>query len=534
MGDGGSANDPNNNGQSTNTLLGKMLRIDVNTTNGYSIPKTNPYATSTTIKKEIWAIGMRNPWRFSFDKLTGDMWIGDVGQGEWEEVDFEKYPSNGGLNYGWRCYEGNQNFNTNGCNSKSNYTFPIHEYHSDQANEGCSITGGYVYRGTENSSFYGRYIFADYCSGRIWWLNKTNDTTSSATQIYKFGANQISTFGEDYNGEIYFAAITEGSIYKLSQKCNLGIDSVDIKLTTCYNSNDAVIKLHINDMNKLKFKWSNGDTTNPIFKLSSGAYIVSITNSACTVIDTITIPQTKPIKACVTPLFRDMICADEFAPIIACDDINISKYQWLRNGTLQDSMTTKRIDVIKSGYYQLITIDNNNCATLASDSILITVHPLPPRPQILTSSDTLIANNGFKSYRWFKDNVFFVSTTDNYILLRSKGNYCATVIDSNLCESPKSDSIYYIPVSITDQSKEIKVQIIPNPHNEYFILQTNLININKYHFELVDSKGNVIINDKIKSNNHQINTSSYPTGNYFILIYNYEKELVKTVKLHKN
>lgn len=167
LGDGGSGGDPQNYSQTPTSLLGKMLRIDVNSGTPYAIPPTNPFVGSTAVANEIWALGLRNPWRFSFDRLTGDLWIGDVGQNEWEEVDFQPASSAGGENYGWRCYEGNAPYNTTGCGAVGNYVAPVAVY-ANTSSLGCSITGGYVYRGSQYPDLYGYYLYTDYCSGRIW------------------------------------------------------------------------------------------------------------------------------------------------------------------------------------------------------------------------------------------------------------------------------------------------------------------------------------------------------------------------------
>ena len=196
QGDGGSANDPNGNGQNRMTLLAKMIRIDVNTTELYKVPTTNPFFKDSSYLPEIWAMGLRNPWRWSFDRLTGDMWIGDVGQNIWEEVDFQKANSKGGENYGWRCYEGHANFNTSGCNAKNTYIFPIVDYmHINNPNCGGSITGGYAYRGSECSYLYGNYIYADYCSGNIWAIAKNSNDSFVNRKVYTFATYQISSFG---------------------------------------------------------------------------------------------------------------------------------------------------------------------------------------------------------------------------------------------------------------------------------------------------------------------------------------------------
>ncbi|WP_282780155.1 PQQ-dependent sugar dehydrogenase, partial [Phaeodactylibacter xiamenensis] len=171
MGDGGSGGDPQNFSQNRQSLLGKMLRIDVDNGNPYAIPPDNPYAEDDFTLDEVWAIGLRNPWRFSFDRETGDIWIGDVGQNEWEEITFQPADSEGGENYGWRCYEGFEAYNTGGCEPESAYTPPIHTYNTGSS-DGCSVTGGFVYRGSAFPALYGKYVYADFCSGKIWTLEQ--------------------------------------------------------------------------------------------------------------------------------------------------------------------------------------------------------------------------------------------------------------------------------------------------------------------------------------------------------------------------
>ncbi len=173
-GDGGSGGDPNNFAQNGNSLLGKMIRIDVNnfaTPPYYTIPADNPYTTNPGVLDEIWAIGLRNPWRWSFDRLTGDMWIGDVGQSAREEINYRAAGTTGGINYGWRCYEGTLPYNTTGCAAQSTYVSPIFDYPRNNLTGGFSVTGGYVYRGSEFASLNGYYICADYVSGNTWLIN---------------------------------------------------------------------------------------------------------------------------------------------------------------------------------------------------------------------------------------------------------------------------------------------------------------------------------------------------------------------------
>lgn len=214
LGDGGSGGDPGNRSQNLTSLFGKMLRIDVNSGNPYAIPENNPFISNASALPEIWAYGLRNPWKFSFDKLTGDLWIADVGQNVWEEINFQYAGSQGGENYGWRCYEGNHPFNTTGCGSEELYTFPAYEYaHGAE----CTVTGGYVYRGSTDSPFYGRYFFADYCSDRIFMLHLENSQWVKQ-DFGRFTGNNFSTFGEDSQGQLYVAGLSSGKVFRIADQ----------------------------------------------------------------------------------------------------------------------------------------------------------------------------------------------------------------------------------------------------------------------------------------------------------------------------
>jgi glucose/arabinose dehydrogenase len=214
MGDGGDAGDPDGNGQNPTTLLGALLRLDVDGGSPYAIPADNPFADHATNREEIWAYGLRNPWRFSFDKETGDLYIGDVGQGQVEEVDFQPASSAGGENYGWNVMEGSSCYGLpSGC-STDGLTLPVHQYgHS----AGCSITGGYVYRGTASPALAGRYFYADYCSG---WIRSLTVVDGEATDLQDHSADigsvsQLASFGEDAAGELYVVSLG-GTVYRLS------------------------------------------------------------------------------------------------------------------------------------------------------------------------------------------------------------------------------------------------------------------------------------------------------------------------------
>lgn len=210
MGDGGAAGDPFNNSQKPGTLLGKMLRIDVESgVKPYSIPPDNPFVKVKGYRPEIWAMGLRNPWRYSFDPATGDLYIADVGQNRYEEVNFQPASSKGGENYGWSIMEGMHCYRSKNCDRKG-LTPPVAEYDHSQ---GCSITGGLVYRGPNSPSFHGTYIYGDYCSGRIWGLRRAGDTWES--ELLAETGYAVSTFGEDEKGDIYVANHREGIVYMM-------------------------------------------------------------------------------------------------------------------------------------------------------------------------------------------------------------------------------------------------------------------------------------------------------------------------------
>ena len=218
-GDGGSGGDPNNLGQNTGQLLGKLLRIDVDNPGGgnnYGIPPDNPFAGSVNDAEEIWAYGLRNPWKFAFDSDNNELWIADVGQGDVEEINRESHTA-AGLNYGWRCYEGSQPFNTTGCPPMGDLTFPEAEYSSGPGSGNCSITGGYVYRGSMYPGMDGLYFSADLCSGRIYTVDQGGNLVNQGS----YGGTWVS-FGEDVNGELYIMDIG-GAIYKIEDD-QLGVD----------------------------------------------------------------------------------------------------------------------------------------------------------------------------------------------------------------------------------------------------------------------------------------------------------------------
>ena len=291
-GDGGSGGDPENRSQNLTSLLGKMLRIDINSSEGdnnYAIPSDNPFVGNSTALDEIWAYGLRNPWRFSFDSQTNDLWIGDVGQGNIEEIN-KVTSTEDGLNYGWKCYEGNSIFDNTGCPNMSTLTFPIAQYtHTGNGPFKCSITGGYVYRGTTYTNLIGKYLFADYCSDEIGVLSD-NGSTWDISFSEQFSDNGWTTFGEAFDGELYIAGGESGDIFRIIDS-NLSVDEYENNAFKIYpnpvtsnltiaTSNSEFSEITIYDLQGKKIK-SIKEPSGKLLNIStsdmaSGMYLIKI------------------------------------------------------------------------------------------------------------------------------------------------------------------------------------------------------------------------------------------------------------------
>jgi len=363
LGDGGSGGDPNGNGQNRQRLLGKMIRIDVDNGDPYAIPPTNPYANSIDTLPEIWAFGVRNPWRFSFDRLTGDMWIGDVGQDAWEEIDFQPASSTGGENYGWRCYEGLAPYNTSGCGPQNQYIPPIHVY-ANTSSVGCSVTGGFVYRGSEFPDLYGYYVYADYCSGRIWTLRPNTQGGGWTNEFMMQGpSSQFSSFGEDQFGEIYLAGLGNGNIYRVVEQCQPFQVTGTATNVSCPGAGDGTITLDIdNNTASYTIAWSTGAGNAELTGLPAGTYGVTATNNI----------------GCARSLEFQIVEPDPPFIVITADGAVISSsqgfvsYVWLLNGEPVDSTQDASYTATESGDYSVLVTDASGCS-FSSDTVSVVV-----------------------------------------------------------------------------------------------------------------------------------------------------------------
>ncbi len=352
MGDGGAGGDPLNAAQDPQSLLGKMLRIDVDGPTPYAIPSDNPFAQDSAGRDEIWALGLRNPWRFSFDQLSGDLWVADVGQNEWEEINFLPAGSMGGTNFGWRCYEGLATYNLSGCASPQAYTFPIHVYANSNA-VGRSVTGGYVYRGQSMPALYGHYIFGDFVSGRIWAL--LYDPTSGTTQLNElldFADYELSSFGQDVFGELYACGYSSGKVFRLVDQCASLSLSANVMPPSCPDTADGTIAIEVvGAQGTPSLMWSHGGVGALQESLPAGTYGVTLTDAlGCMVVDSFVL-QAPPIDTPSISVTGALLSVpDQYAA-----------YQWLLDGHPIDGANAPQWEAQVSGSYSIEVHTDNGC-----------------------------------------------------------------------------------------------------------------------------------------------------------------------------
>lgn len=514
-GDGGSGGDPQDNGQERTTLLGKILRINVSNDLPYTIPVDNPFVGDPATLDEIWALGLRNPWRFSFDRMTGDMWIGDVGQGAWEEIDLEPAGSTGGLNYGWRCYEGNVPFNTNGCGDPSEYTFPVHVYPNNRFGSGCSVTGGYVYRGTEFPAMYGDYLYTDFCSGKFWALTPDTGNTYVNREIGDFQGNEFGAFGQDLDGELYVAALQSGIIYRIQVPCAL--EYVFVKTDQqCPGTADGTARVDVNGQTgNVQFLWSNGATGPAIDSLLPGVYFVTVSDATCTRVDSVTIqPSTE--EACVLGDLETFFCAGGSATLAACAPPTGYTGQWYLNGTPLANETADTLIATQPGEY--LYSYEGDCSIPAEGSILVVEVVLEqPVIRLFDSLATIFVGGpaGFSSYIWRVHNQV-EQTEEPFLEVFEEGFYTLIVVDSNGCESPPSDSLFVMTGSRADQFSG-ELEVYPNPASERLYPQWPTLGSGG-EWILVRSDGAIVRRDRVDPSDPQngIDVSGLAKGMYLL------------------
>ncbi len=367
LGDGGSSNDPQNFAQNRSSLLGKMLRIDIDNGDPYSVPADNPFVNDPDTRDEIWAIGLRNPWKFSFDRSTGDLWIGDVGQRDWEEINFQSVDSEGGENYGWRCREGNNDAITSGCSGS--FDPAVAEYNHEGFTH-CSVTGGYVYRGAQNilEGAPPIYFYADYCSGSFWGAYPIEDGSGSfaSEELNQFGQLAISTFGEDNEGELYIAALNNGRVYRLGVSCNIDVE-LQVSAASCVEASDGAILLpeEISELYDVEIINLDDQTIqNDPAALPPGNYEIIISRFGC------------------ERIYNEEVVLIEQAPLqIEFDGSDIFTvltegvaYSWFIDGALVQEGPSNELPLPSGGGTITLTVEvelANGCVLVSSDAFFI-------------------------------------------------------------------------------------------------------------------------------------------------------------------
>ncbi|MBL7775686.1 MAG: PQQ-dependent sugar dehydrogenase [Saprospiraceae bacterium] len=447
VGDGGSGGDPQNYGQTKNTWLGKILRIDVRSTppqgQNYVVPPDNPFVNNAAYLPEIWSLGWRNPWRFSFDRLNGAMWVGDVGQSTREEIDFEP-AGKGGLNYGWRCYEGNFTYNTSGCQPQSAYVGPVFDF--DNNSLGCSVTGGFIYRGSKYSDLYGVYLCTDYCSGRWWGIRQLNDSTFTNIQLADLANNQYSSLGEDRDGELYVAALSQGTIYKITEKCSSFQLSGTVTNATCHGTLDGSIRLQLTGgQTPYTINWNTGQTDTTIIYLDPGAYIAQAQDAqGCIRRDTFEVAANSavPTPSISVPSWT----APLPDPVLLCpgsDTVLLQAaeappgmaYQWYRDGAAINNATQQQYAARIAGDYR-VKYTGTPCSSALSEVVVVSnavvfVTPVinGPNQRVLCLGDSLeLAVSGIPNgfvLQWLKNNQPIAGANLPALTVWESGNYAA-------------------------------------------------------------------------------------------------------------
>ncbi|HMS99605.1 MAG TPA: PQQ-dependent sugar dehydrogenase [Saprospiraceae bacterium] len=417
MGDGGSGGDPGNRSQNPKERLGKMLRIDVNTeATHYLIPDDNPYAGNPDTLGEIWSMGLRNPWRFSFDRATNDLWIADVGQRKWEEINHIPYGLGPKLNFGWRCYEGFEKYDFSLCNSATEFYPPIHVYANNSGADGCSVTGGFVYRGQQNPYLYGQYVYGDFCSGKIWRLKRDECGAVKNEHIHTVGPQELSSFGEDNFGELYLAMLGEGRVYKITPACLLSVSIDSLSPASCMAASDGAVNYTVSGASAYTFELSNN--SNPS-ALSPGNYSYKVTETGsgciqtgCFDIGIDTVPQ-----FCFSPIV-DTFCWYQkyFLDTSICDLTGIDSVQLYFEDKLFYTGSSLPDSLEMGGIYHLL-LHSGNCiyevdSFLVLDQIFIVGNGL----YWTTLTDSVVIVKGdsydYDYYEmYFQDSLWAVSNT---------------------------------------------------------------------------------------------------------------------------
>lgn len=523
IGDGGSGGDPQNNGQNKKTFLGKILRIDVNNSSQaqpYAIPPDNPFVGNPDYSPEIWSLGWRNPWRFSFDRLTGDMWIADVGQNIWEEIDYEPAGA-GGRNYGWRCYEGNANYNTNGCQPASSYTAPVFVYNHSGGN-GCSVTGGFVYRGSKYPDLYGCYLFADYCSGRWWYMRKNADGTFTTNVLTTLSGYQYSSLGEDRNGELYVCLLGSGGIQRVTELCS----SFQLMLSSfsgvsCINESSGMIELAASGATgNVAYTWSNGTNEALNANLPPGIYTVEAKDgNNCIRRDTFEIlngtPPTPQLNSSDTT-----VCQGQAFSIEVPEAPQGTSYLWFFNGTAIEPSLEGTFEAQMNGIFQVRLLEEMYaCLSAFSPPFTLSV-ALVPTVFLSVSGNEITASvtPSNASLQWYFEGVPIANANESVLTVQESGLYQLRAVSTEGCES--SAEVQVVVSSAKMPASVLNYSLSPNPSEQHVVFEIEIEAPFVVHLTLADTNQRQLWAKALNGQKivHTIDLAAFPPGTYFLSV----------------
>ncbi|MCB9353284.1 MAG: PQQ-dependent sugar dehydrogenase [Lewinellaceae bacterium] len=521
LGDGGSGGDPQGNGQKKSTLLGKILRIDVSNSSPselYTVPADNPFVNDASYLPEIWSLGWRNPWRFSFDRLTGDLWVGDVGQGQYEEIDFEP-AATPGLNYGWRCYEGTHPYNTNGCQSMESYVSPIFDYQHSNAN-GCSVTGGFIYRGAKYADLYGCYLFADYCSGRWWYSRHNADGNFTTSLLANLSPFEYSGFGEDRDGELYVALLDDGKIQRITELCSdFQMSAAVTQQNICTGTYAGIIEAQTSGgAQPLSYEWSNQQVNSDmIVYLEAGLYSVTVTDAnGCARIDTVEMTNSMPDPpAPVITAPAEAFCSGASLVLTSSPASGANTYQWYSGSDAIPGAQQQTLTVTNGGMYR-VQIIGGLCAPF-SDTFFVEEVSLTP-PSFSISADTLQAAGatGFM-LQWYQNGQPIPGATDDQLIVLESGFYALEISDDLGCKAI-SEQVYVDISSVNLPSVVRQCTLAPNPSGGLVYFTLELERTENITLALVDTQQRQIFMQTHQSRQLSIpvDLRALPAGTYFL------------------
>jgi hypothetical protein len=478
-GDGGELNDPQNNGQKTNTYLGKMLRIDVDNGNPYSIPSDNPFDQMFGYHPEIWATGLRNPWRFSFDRMTGDLWISDVGQEEWEEIIFQPANDAGGQNYGWSCREGTSDFNSFGCVDPDGFTNPTYQYaHTDTPDCSGSITGGFVYRGMEHSNLFGKYIYSDFCTGTFTALTKNGDEIS-AESLGDFNPFDYISFSENEVGELFVMSYFSGRIFQINtDECAPVAHILTPNQTIGCVGDTLFLNAYSTENTSISYKWERngilipGATSPQLIILETGDYQLitqNLTNNCSTVSESIYVEF---FDSSTTTLYEE-ICEGE-------------------------SFTFNGNELTEADIYQFDYLSQNGCDSLVFLNLNV----------LSNISETL--NLDIEANTFFDD-----------ILIENDTTIFQHLTATNGCDSLVTIHFSILTTSTNFLNKTTDISVFPNPVSDGFYLKNATPTFSKADFKIYNAFGEHVTHEfSFYKNQTYFKRENAPAGVYFLIIKN--------------